>query len=403
MKFYSLKLVSGLLFTVLFLNNTDAATTKFNYQGQVTFEGSPANDTFDVWFKLFDNPDNISSTELSEIFQTLVIENGLLYTELDFGDVAFNGQDLWLEVLIEKPNGVPGYFRLTPRIAINTSPYAIQANFIADDGINSGSVEDGSLLGMDLANLTISNSKIANSSIGFEKFSPNGASEGDVIQYNSTSGEWESATLSSNATPWTETTNGILYDGNVGISTGNNFTPSAPLEIRSILNTPILKVNLDGTIERTLQTKFLTLGYQAFTPEKSSFQYEINSSGTTAGLSNTEPLNQAVSLYAPIIIPHGAIITKFELLAFDDDPTNQVTARIKRTSFTANNTSNTLSTISTGSLSTPGGIVISSGLLNENYFSTSIFYAFITIPKPGIPGTELIFSGVKITYQLDSL
>lgn len=409
--------ILGLLATIAFIGITQAATTKFNYQGEIIYNGSPANGTFFVRFNLYDSL--VGGGILHDISGNYDIENGLLNAELDFLDNEFLGADRWIEILIQEPNltseGMGGgtFFTLSPRVPINTAPYAIQANFVANDSINSSSVENGSLIGLDFEDLTIAGNKIANfqitnvkienNTIGFEKFATNGASDGNIIQYNSTSGEWESATLASNSTPWTTTTNGILYPGNVGISIGSSFTPDAPLDIRGILNNPIFKVNLDGSIQRTLQTRILTLGYQAFTPEKSSFKYEINSSGTIAGISNVETSSNNVKLYAPILLPHGATITKFELLAFDDDPSEQVSASLKLTSFSTNNVSSTLSTLSTGVVPTPGGIIVSSGLLNQNYFTTNVFYAFITIDKPGIPGTDLIFSGVKITYEIETL
>ncbi len=392
------------------ISGVNAATTKFNYQGKVIFNGSPANGSFGMNFVLYNAITN--GTLLDGITQIYPINNGLLNAELDFGDVPFDGQDVFLEIRIQDPITQTTSI-LSPRVPINTAPYAILADFVADNAVTGASVVNGSLLGIDFADFTISenkignfqisNNKIVNQTIGFEKFATNGASNGNIIQYNSTLGQWQAVSQSGVTTPWVDVGTGIFYQGNVGIGTGNSFTPNAPLDIRNILNNTIFKINLDGSIQRKLQTRFLTLGYQAFTPEKSSFKYEINSSGTLGGLSNVETSSNNVKLYAPILLPHGATITKFELLAFDDDPSKQVSASLKRTSFSTNNVSSTLSTVSTGVVATPGGIVVPSGTLNQNYFSTSVFYAFITIPKPGIPGTDLIFSGVKISYEIESL
>ena len=405
---YINKTLLVLIVLMTYLSTPYAATTKFNYQGKVIFNGSPANGFYGMNFGLYDALNN--GTLLGGISQNYSIDNGLLNAELDFGDVPFDGQDVFLEIRIQDPSTMSTTI-LSPRIPVNTAPYAIQANFVADNSITTNSIINGSILGLDLADLTIagnkianfqiSNNKIINASIGFEKFASNGATDGNIIQYNGTTNQWEAVSQSGITTPWVNAGTGIIYQGSVGIGAGNSFVPSGYLDIRSILNNTIFKINFDGTINRASQTKFLTIGYQSFTPEKSSFQYEINSSGATTGLSNVDPINSVISLYAPIQLPTGATITKFELLAFDNDAANQVTARMKSTGFSVNNVSSTFSTINTGV--TPGGVIVSSGTLNENYLSNGVYYVFITLPKPGIISTELIFSGVKITYEVDSL
>lgn len=397
MKTNYFKYITSIAIVFAMINNA-YATTKFNYQGEIIYNGAPANDEFIINFRLYNVISGGNFLTTNSI--TTTITDGILNVELDFGDSYFTSQDLWLEIKISRLGDTTSTI-LTPRVPFNTSPYSIQASYVTDNSIDSASIINNSITGNDIADLTINGNKIINNTLSFDKIAQNGVSDGDIIQYSSTSSSWESTALTQDNTPWTSVSSGIFYQGNVGIGTGNSFIPNSPLDIRNILNNKLFSINFDGTITRSTQTRFLTLGYQAFTPERSSFKYAIDSSGTTTGLSNVESGNTTVSLYAPILLPHGVKITKFELLSFDNDAANQVTARIKQTSFTTNNVSITHATISSGAV--PGGGIVSSNTLNLNYFTTGVYYVFITLPKPGIVNTELIFSAVKITYEIDEL
>ncbi len=90
----------------------------FTYQGMLKENGTPANGTFSMTFKLFDAPtggNQIGST----ITRNVRVENGLLTETLDFGAV-WNGADRYLEITV-------GSTVLSPRVKVNPVPYAVFA------------------------------------------------------------------------------------------------------------------------------------------------------------------------------------------------------------------------------------------------------------------------------------
>jgi len=97
--------------------------TEFTYQGRLLDAGEPADGTFNVDFRLWDDPAAGSQVGSTNTFNSLPIVEGLFTVELDFGADAFDNQDRWLEITID---GVP----LVPRQPITRTPYAIQTRGI---------------------------------------------------------------------------------------------------------------------------------------------------------------------------------------------------------------------------------------------------------------------------------
>ncbi|MFZ4574215.1 MAG: hypothetical protein ACOYN0_07440 [Phycisphaerales bacterium] len=103
------------------------AQTAFTYQGKLELNGQAANGTYDLWFRLY----GVNSGGL-QIGSTVQLEDvnvtdGLVNATLDFGAGAFVGPARWLEVSV-RPGASTGLFTLlSPRQAINPSPFAIYA------------------------------------------------------------------------------------------------------------------------------------------------------------------------------------------------------------------------------------------------------------------------------------
>ena len=97
--------------------------TAFTYQGRLQDAGAPANGTFNVEFRLWDDPAAGNQVGSTNTFNSLPILDGLFTAELDFGASAFDNHDRWLEITVE---GVP----LVPRQPITRTPYAIQTRGI---------------------------------------------------------------------------------------------------------------------------------------------------------------------------------------------------------------------------------------------------------------------------------
>ena len=100
--------------------------TAFTYQGQLKSGGSPANGSFTMVFKLWNDP--VSTAPGNQVGPTLTfdgvgihppqvsIANGLFTVQLDFQS-AFNGDKRWLEITVSGTT-------LSPRQELTASPYS---------------------------------------------------------------------------------------------------------------------------------------------------------------------------------------------------------------------------------------------------------------------------------------
>jgi hypothetical protein len=97
----------------------------FTFQGRLTQNGQPANGTFAMDFRLFDDATSPPGVQLgSVISKSVMASNGLFTADLnsngEFGATAFSGEARWLEVTV---NGTA----LTPRQPLTATPYALFA------------------------------------------------------------------------------------------------------------------------------------------------------------------------------------------------------------------------------------------------------------------------------------
>ncbi len=96
---------------------------EFTYQGRLASGGAPLNDTADFDFSLWDAA--IGGNQIGPTLSGdgLIIVDGLLTVELDFGVAAFDGNERWLEVSVASPSGAQ-VVTLSPRQPLTASPYA---------------------------------------------------------------------------------------------------------------------------------------------------------------------------------------------------------------------------------------------------------------------------------------
>ncbi|HSE12515.1 MAG TPA: hypothetical protein VLB69_07765 [Rudaea sp.] len=96
------------------------------YQGQLTDGGMPANGSYDFQFALYTSADGTGPVDAIEVAD-LAVSGGLVSATLDFTDVPYNGQALWVEVSVRAGNSTGAYTTLAPRQALNAAPYALFA------------------------------------------------------------------------------------------------------------------------------------------------------------------------------------------------------------------------------------------------------------------------------------
>lgn len=97
----------------------------FTYQGNLNFNGSPASGNFDFQFALYTAATGNTAVDTLTLTDQSVA-NGLIDASLDFTDVPFNGQALWIEVRV-RPAATGSYTTLSPRQELTASPYALFA------------------------------------------------------------------------------------------------------------------------------------------------------------------------------------------------------------------------------------------------------------------------------------
>ncbi len=110
----------------------------FTYQGRIQADGQAISDAVDFQFTLW-NAASGGAQVGSVLNMTLTPENGLFSANLDFGVAALNGDARWLQIGVRNPAGAGAYTTLTPRQAMNATPYSIQTRGIyVSDAENVG-------------------------------------------------------------------------------------------------------------------------------------------------------------------------------------------------------------------------------------------------------------------------
>jgi hypothetical protein len=111
--------------------------TAFTYQGYITDTGSPANGSYNLAFKLYNDASAGTQVGSTVTKNAVAVSDGYFTVELDFGDV-FEGTALWLEIEVQGP-GDPGFTALSPRQELTGVPYAQYARNIPLAGSGSAS------------------------------------------------------------------------------------------------------------------------------------------------------------------------------------------------------------------------------------------------------------------------
>ena len=104
----------------------DPVGSGITYQGQLTDAGLPANGSYDFQFALYASADAGPAVDTIEVAD-LAVSGGLVNATLDFTDVPYDGQALWVEVSVRAGNSIGAYTMLSPRQALNAAPYALFA------------------------------------------------------------------------------------------------------------------------------------------------------------------------------------------------------------------------------------------------------------------------------------
>ena len=133
----------GFLFALVLASNCLAQGTAFTYQGRLNDGVGPANGTYDLRFAIYDAASGgvLQGNILTNT--TTVVSKGLFTVTLDFGNL-FSGADRWLEIGVRTSSSASAEFTtLSPRQALTSTPYAIQAA----NAVSANSVAAANIIG----------------------------------------------------------------------------------------------------------------------------------------------------------------------------------------------------------------------------------------------------------------
>jgi len=118
--------VVAVAWTALGVPGSYAQGTAFTYQGSLNDSGAPANGNYDFTFAIYNDPLSGSLVASPQTNFDVTVANGLFTTTLDFSSPPWNGQSIWLQILV-RTNGTVPFVSLLPRQPLTSTPYAIQS------------------------------------------------------------------------------------------------------------------------------------------------------------------------------------------------------------------------------------------------------------------------------------
>lgn len=108
---------------VLLLTVAAHADTTFTYQGELNANGVVANGPYDMDFALWDALSEGGQIGATINLPDVSVVDGIFTVELDYGAIAFDNSERWLEIVVNSTT-------LSPRQPITRTPYSIQTRGI---------------------------------------------------------------------------------------------------------------------------------------------------------------------------------------------------------------------------------------------------------------------------------
>ncbi len=150
----------------------------FTYQGELIVNGQAANGNYEFEAQFYDAATN--GNNIANNFNiAATVTNGIFTLQFDIGGGAFDGDEVWLELLVTPPGGGT-QVSLLPRQLITNSPYSIQAKYVGSDGVSTISIENAAVTTAKIANGAVTSAKLAGDSVTSAKIANGTIATADI-------------------------------------------------------------------------------------------------------------------------------------------------------------------------------------------------------------------------------
>jgi len=150
-----------------------AMGSDLKYQGKLTFNDQLLTGAYDFEVTAYDaiSAGNIYVQALN--LDSISVVNGIFALTLDFGDVTFMGNEVYLQIKVRENGSGLAFEQLSPRQKMSSAPYAIQTQFVGANAISETEILDGSITSQELSDNSITSEKLAINSIKTTHFQNN--------------------------------------------------------------------------------------------------------------------------------------------------------------------------------------------------------------------------------------
>lgn len=139
----------------------------FTYQGELLANGQSMTGNYDFSVNVYNTATGGVNVG-GQFFSNVTVTNGLFTLTVDLGNALFAGDERWLELSVSTVNA-PTLTTLSPRQLISNAPFAIHAQFVGLDGVDSFAIQNSSVTTAKIADGAVTSIKLANSAVTSNK------------------------------------------------------------------------------------------------------------------------------------------------------------------------------------------------------------------------------------------
>lgn len=244
----------------------------------------------------------------------------------------------------------------------------INASHLANNSVGTSEVQDNSITGIDIANGTINSTDIATGAVGSNKVLNNSLTADDLAPNSVGASE-----IAVGAVGTSEVANNSLTGSDIALSNSLTAGHLAPNSVGAseIAANAVGLSELSTAARGVGNNARITIPAAAFQPSDDSDFYGFS---LLDGALKTDS-NQNICTVAPVNVPHGVTVTRFEISVRDNSPLEIGPFELKRVSFSSGS-NNILAAISSNGVS-PSVRVFADTTIANATINTSIYSYFI--------------------------